>query len=411
MAKASSETIDDKNELQKNLFKAAITGNIEKIKELLEKGVNINDYLHNKNLALNASALMGRLESVEFLLANGAEINKADAKGQTALHKATIGGYTEIVEFLLKKGALVNSYDIKGATALHTAMILGDKEIVTLLIEHGADINKEDNQGQTALHKAIISGDVEVVEILLKAGADKEKKDAQGITPLSLASILEKSTLENPRVKKEQHSSILEILLKAGADPRTISEPLFSKPAPANPTTREEMTGGGGSAGVLDLLEEAFSAESTPREGRSGDWLSDEYNSLSPESLTLEVNRRLVVSFFNSIVENKISHTKFIISIRPDLILSSNDEGVYPLLVAVYNGNKEIIRLFLDIASAEIKEHECYNEALTVAESMGHHDIVKLLSLAPSPPCTGAGRRVDDSAETVEFHLPGKGIL
>jgi len=76
-----------------------------------------------------------------------------------------------------------------------------------LLARHEA-VNVPQSDGTTALHWAAHWNDVEAVALLLQAGADAKAVNLYGATPLS-----EAATLGN--------ASIIEKLLKAGADPNT----------------------------------------------------------------------------------------------------------------------------------------------------------------------------------------------
>jgi ankyrin repeat protein len=86
---------------------------------------------------------------------------------------ASFGGHREVVEALLAKGADVNAKDDLGMTALILASGLGHREVVQLLLDKGADVNAMSKTGRTALGETIMSGrpHPEIREMLLKAGA------------------------------------------------------------------------------------------------------------------------------------------------------------------------------------------------------------------------------------------------
>jgi len=60
----------------------------------------------------------GNLEKVKELIEKGASVNEMDGKGQTALMWAAIYGHTEISQMLIEKGADLNVRDVDGNTAL-----------------------------------------------------------------------------------------------------------------------------------------------------------------------------------------------------------------------------------------------------------------------------------------------------
>jgi len=94
----------------------------------------------------------GDLEKVKQLLEEGADVNVKDEKGRTALMFASWYGHKKVVKQLLEKGADVNAREYKdGETALMWAAAKGDKKVVKLLLESGADVNAKNKGGWTAL--------------------------------------------------------------------------------------------------------------------------------------------------------------------------------------------------------------------------------------------------------------------
>jgi ankyrin repeat protein len=52
----------------------------------------------------------------------------------------------------------------------------GHLETVELLLKHNATINLKNTYGESALHIVVSSGNLPIVEVLLKAGADPNAK-------------------------------------------------------------------------------------------------------------------------------------------------------------------------------------------------------------------------------------------
>lgn len=92
----------------------------------------------------------------------------------------------------LSHGADLKSTNRYGGTALIPAAERGHVETVRILIEAGVDVDHVNNLGWTALLEAIILGDgasphQQIVDILLKAGANPSLADHGGLTPLEHA--------------------------------------------------------------------------------------------------------------------------------------------------------------------------------------------------------------------------------
>lgn len=128
---------------------------------------NVNDInLANKEgrTPLHYAALQGNVEIAKILLENGADVNVADKdtdpetalafrgnEGKAPLHYAVENGHVEVARLLLQKGANVNLKDEDGCTPLYEAVFKGDVIIAKFLLENGADIEAKDNRGRTPL--------------------------------------------------------------------------------------------------------------------------------------------------------------------------------------------------------------------------------------------------------------------
>jgi ankyrin repeat protein len=133
--------------------------------------------------AMNDAALNGQLEKVKESIDKGADPNNVDQEGRTALMFASFNGHTEIVRLLLDEGAEVGIRDAMGRTALLYASTGPFPETVKLLLAHHADPNIVDNDEQfSPLMHAAAEGQLEVAKLLLESGADPALKDIDGET-------------------------------------------------------------------------------------------------------------------------------------------------------------------------------------------------------------------------------------
>lgn len=114
------------------------------------------------------AALNGEYNRVKKMLDDGVNPSLPDNQGFTALHYAARNGKLGICTLLLEKGADVNAKTHGGATPLHRAAFLGYTEIVIMLLEHGADPEIRDSDGKTSLHKAVEGSFFEIGRLLLE---------------------------------------------------------------------------------------------------------------------------------------------------------------------------------------------------------------------------------------------------
>ena len=151
------------------LLRAAAVGDIFRVDELLNSGVDINARTND-----GATALMGALyyrfpRTAELLIVRGADVNARSGRGLTALHQAAWEGYAEIAANLLRKGADANARTDDGTTPLMWAAMKGHDEVARVLVASGADVGATSGTGETAASLALKSGHPDVVRVLQAA--------------------------------------------------------------------------------------------------------------------------------------------------------------------------------------------------------------------------------------------------
>jgi hypothetical protein len=118
------------------IFDAAKTGDIQRVKELVESGVDINAASENGETPLIIAASNNHTDIVRSLLEAGADINIRRRDGMTALICASIFGHTEIVKALLEYRPDVDIEDRVGLNAKQWAIAKDNTEITALLDEY-----------------------------------------------------------------------------------------------------------------------------------------------------------------------------------------------------------------------------------------------------------------------------------
>ena len=82
---------------------AIIDGEIEKVKFLLGKGVNVESKFNDFTILIRAS-FEGHFDTVELLLNKGADIEAVDSEGYSSLLWAVEQSHKEIVKLLIDRG-------------------------------------------------------------------------------------------------------------------------------------------------------------------------------------------------------------------------------------------------------------------------------------------------------------------
>jgi ankyrin repeat protein len=186
------------NSLEDDLYKAVDKGDIAKVKELINKGANVNYITESNNHSLLRWAVdKDNVEMAKLLIANGAEIN--NGYGEPLLIRAVIGGRISMLKFLLEKGVDINVKDKHGQTALMHAAHMGARyNVVKYLLEQGADVSIKSKNGYTALDNAIKAVNPYVIELI---------RDAMNKKTYGLIQAIEEGSID-----KANH------LVKEGAD-------------------------------------------------------------------------------------------------------------------------------------------------------------------------------------------------
>ncbi|MDI4649051.1 ankyrin repeat domain-containing protein [Cohnella hashimotonis] len=158
----------------------------EIVKLLIAYGADLNDKAYP---SITSAARKGRIHEVQYLLDRGAQINAVSHVGTTALWHAAYNGDVKLAAFLIQNGMDLPSH---GGRALGLAAFNGHLAFVKLLVEEGVDIDyqsfaRHPDDSNTPLHSAACAGHVEVVRYLLERGADVRLKNHYGDRPYHVA--------------------------------------------------------------------------------------------------------------------------------------------------------------------------------------------------------------------------------
>lgn len=148
-----------------SLFRAAGDGDLERVKQALAEGADVNELRDGMSPLLTASSgSMPNLDVVRALLKAGADPNLGEVG--LPLRLAASRANVELVRILLDGGADPNGRTSDGRTALMSAIGWDNAELVQLLLDAGADPDLEDARGMTAMSEAISRGERETADLL-----------------------------------------------------------------------------------------------------------------------------------------------------------------------------------------------------------------------------------------------------
>ena len=153
---------------------AAMNGNVDAVRALLKKGVDVNEAQGDGTTALHWAAMKGNADIAQMLIFAGANLRATTRLGgYTPLYLAAKGGHSAVVAALLAAGADPKATTTNGTTPLMIAAAAGDTRTITSLVENGSDINAKDTaKGETPLMFAAAFNRADAVKLLLARGAD-----------------------------------------------------------------------------------------------------------------------------------------------------------------------------------------------------------------------------------------------
>ncbi|XP_069010696.1 BRCA1-associated RING domain protein 1 [Embiotoca jacksoni] len=130
---------------------------------------------HKGESPLHLAAIKGDVEAVKELLDLGADPNLKDNAGWTPLHEACNLGHLAVVEVLVSKGALLNTPGYENDSPLHDAVRNGHSAIVKLLLQLGASQNVLNLYGKRPADYAV---SLEMLDIFQEATAGTQFTNA-----------------------------------------------------------------------------------------------------------------------------------------------------------------------------------------------------------------------------------------
>ena len=123
----------------RSLFAAIMARDVERVRELLDAGANVNEQEGaNPMTPLHWAALYASAASVALLLRRGASVHARTIDGDTALHFAAISGRTANAELLIEAGAALGA-QMRGRTPLYFAAYYSHLDTSALLIAYNPE--------------------------------------------------------------------------------------------------------------------------------------------------------------------------------------------------------------------------------------------------------------------------------
>ena len=231
-ANSTSKKLTPANPLQKSLLYAAKSGDVESLRELVNRRIGdqskrktilSEDYPENIT-PLHRAAENGFRDACRLLVENACDLNKMDDYGRSALYLAAANDNVDVVKYLTEQTDCLLTCFTRGInqegemamiekdSPLHRSCEKGYLTVVQKLVQAGADVNLHitDNQllfGDAPMHRAAQQGHVDVIKFLVDSGAKMEIQNDDSNTPMHLAAYVGKVDVVQFLVMAGTHSS------------------------------------------------------------------------------------------------------------------------------------------------------------------------------------------------------------
>jgi ankyrin repeat protein/serine/threonine protein kinase/ketosteroid isomerase-like protein len=423
------------------LHKAAYEGNLEAVKALIAKGVDVNAKWPKEIGATPLYLAVSKgdesflrwfgeqvkdqvkkpdhpelyADIVSLLLDNGADINVKTSYAWTPLHLAAHLGHSDMAELLITKGADIEAKHAFGGTPLNIAALNNQKKIENLLIAKGAKVdifaasaigdiervktlmNSDPNiminaakNDFTPLHNAAYSGQTEMAKFLIEKGANVNAGYPEKPTPLYYSAYkghLDTAELlinkgANVNAGYPQNQKITPLYGAAVGGHVDVAELLINKGADiSNESFDFPHPLYGAIAGKHKEAVEFFITKIggiDARDDRGSTPLFLAAQTDNKDMVEFLISKGAKVDIFSASAIGDIERVKVFLENDPNMI-NAKQGGFTPLHCAVYNGQVETAKFLLEKgADIEAEDNSDYT-ALMTAALKGNKDMAELL--------------------------------
>lgn len=206
------------------LFQRVQENNASEVEKLIKSGADVNVKDGKGNASLHYAAFLGFVDIARKLIDAGAQVDALGQNSMVPLQFAVAKNHAEVVKLLLEKGANKNQVDAHGFTVLASAVIRGYEQVVRELIAKGADVNVKSKDGLPVFHMVTRATNVNDqarangLNALLEFGDVDVNQKIGSNQETALHFVLNCSTVAHPDVYDDAYQSVVQALIKKGAD-------------------------------------------------------------------------------------------------------------------------------------------------------------------------------------------------
>lgn len=353
------------------ILQAAMNGHTDIVRELITAGADLNKAdIHSGYFPLSLAAQNDHLDIVRLLLEFGGSPHQKNLiTGEGSLQIAACQGHKVILEELVQAGADVNATNsLDGVSALMLAAQEGHACAVSFLLERGADIQHVSYTNGFALLLASHNGQDDVIDLLLEAGADVEQQTPdEGMFPLLQAAQM-------------GHHRVVAKLLEREANPNQVN-----KKNGLSALIQASMSGS--ITSISELIHAGADANHICHEGHTPLIRACLFNNVEGVTKLIEAGAHIdyrepkdgFTAIHFAIIPDETEIPKRLLQAGASVALANNN-GSFPLEMAVKNNNIELVSLLLNFgADIDQTNDKTGSTAIFAASNYGYKEIVDLL--------------------------------
>lgn len=202
------------------LAEAAARGQMSRLKELFDQGVDVNARGKDGVTPLMWALVQGSKSGFKYLLEHGANPNLQTAQGDSVMRLGAMHEDSEYLALALKNKGDPNLVDPEtGKTPLFAGMESLRPKNIHLLIEAGAKLDFSDLTGNTPMMRAAGVHRYDFVHAFLKAGADPAIENNWGNTLVYfIKNSLAKNTIDPNHELYQWREKVIALLKEKGIE-------------------------------------------------------------------------------------------------------------------------------------------------------------------------------------------------
>lgn len=320
--------------------------------EILQALIN-NKYGSEQDSLLHLAAMIGEVNAVRYLIGKGIDVNVQNALHHTPLHLAAGIGHAEVVKILIREGnAEIEVFDARNQTPMHYAVNNKKLEIVKLLLELGADVNSarvgQNSMKLSPIHIAVSNTNyderdlcLDILKCLIKEpNAQVNLQDYENKTPLHYAERLK--TIEVLLTRED-----IDTLVKddSGKTPFDYAKPEIKKILMNNKYGPEKnsLLHLAAQKGVVEsILKEEIDIDISNNKGLSPIYLAAEKGHLHVVKLLLKKGANYTPVLHLAIKSNNLELLKVLFNEKNGALLCRDTVVNFPTLHNKYIAQREI---------------------------------------------------------------------